>query len=89
MEVGTVLVIAALIGLLPAWIASRKGHSFVTWWIFGALLFIVALPMAIFAKDKRARCPECAEIVRPEATRCPHCQASIEGRIVQYVTPSA
>lgn len=29
---------------------AHKGHSFWTWWIFGALLFIVALPMAIVLK---------------------------------------
>ena len=27
------------LGLIPAFIAYRKGHSFWTWWLFGATLF--------------------------------------------------
>lgn len=88
MSVTAALLLAGLLGIIPAVIARRKGHSFVTWWIFGALLFIVALPLALYQKDKRPKCPECREVVQLEATRCPHCQADIAGRVVQYVTPS-
>lgn len=42
-----ILLLAILIGLIPAIIAQGKGRSFLGWWIFGALLFIVALPMAL------------------------------------------
>jgi hypothetical protein len=45
-----ILVVAALLGLVPAKIASDKGHSFGAWWLFGAALFIVALPMALLIK---------------------------------------
>ncbi len=38
--------ILPLIGLIPAFIAGSKGHNFLGWWIFGAMLFIVALPVA-------------------------------------------
>jgi hypothetical protein len=44
------LVGLALVGLIPAFIASNKGAHFGVWWAFGALLFIVALPMAILMK---------------------------------------
>lgn len=37
------LSIAALLGLIPAYIAEQKGHSFGKWWIYGWLLFIVAI----------------------------------------------
>ena len=40
-----VLVVLTLLGLIPAFIAKRKGRSFLTWWFFGATLFPVALPM--------------------------------------------
>ncbi|MET0605850.1 MAG: hypothetical protein ABWZ80_05300 [Beijerinckiaceae bacterium] len=37
----------ALVGLLPAYIASRKGENFALWWIYGAILIFVALPHAL------------------------------------------
>jgi hypothetical protein len=85
-----ILILAALIGLLPAFIAQSKGRSFVGWWIYGALLFIVALPHALMLKpdrrelDARAidtgdlrKCPSCAELVRREAKVCRFCQRDL------------
>lgn len=43
---------AILLGLIPAFIAQRKGRNFFEWWIYGALLFIVALIHSFFLKDK-------------------------------------
>lgn len=40
-----------VLGLLPAFIARRKGRSFWTWWFFGATLFPVALPVALWISD--------------------------------------
>lgn len=54
LEMGKLLLIifAALIflGLIPAYIASRKGKKFVDWWFFGAGLFPLALPMSLLIK---------------------------------------
>jgi hypothetical protein len=36
-----------VLGLIPAAIARRKGHPFLLWWLYGAVLFAVALPHAI------------------------------------------
>ena len=50
------LIFAAIIGLIPAYIASKKGHDFFIFWIFGALLFIVALPVALLiGEDKEGK----------------------------------
>ena len=70
------VIVLALIGLLPAWIASRKGYNFLTWWIFGGLLFIIALPLALMMKPdagKRRQCPACLSWVDREASVCAHC----------------
>lgn len=44
-----------LLGLIPAWIAHRKGRNFFDWWFFGASLFPVALPMAILLKTQASQ----------------------------------
>jgi len=91
-----ILIIAVLIGLIPAAIASGKGRSFIGWWIFGALLFIVALPCALMLKKDQAaidqqslrsggtkKCPQCAEIVKAEAQVCRFCGNRFEVPVPQ------
>lgn len=85
MGVFGVLVLAALLGLIPAKIASDKGRSFGGWWVYGFLLFIVALIHALAMArsqaglDRRAsgdglvKCPSCAEWVKQEAKVCRFC----------------
>lgn len=80
-----VFFLCILIGLIPAMIAQKKGHSFVAWWLYGALLFIIALPHALLIRPANARqCPHCAEWIRDEAKVCKHC-----GRDVEPVTSGA
>ncbi len=79
------VILAVLLGLLPAYIASKKGRSFLGWWFFGAALFIVALPAAMLIKEDTEalerqklemgyrKCPFCAELIEAEATVCKHC----------------
>lgn len=50
-----VLGLAAAIGLLPAAIASAKGYSFWLWWLYGWMLFIVALPHSLLLPNRKKR----------------------------------
>lgn len=47
------LIILALLAFWPALKAHRKGHDFIKWYIFGLLLFPVALIAAFMIKEKR------------------------------------
>jgi hypothetical protein len=81
--------LAVLIGLLPAYIAKNKGKNFIVWWIYGALIFIVALPHSLLMKpdlksieadaiaDGAKKCPFCAEIVKKDALVCRYCHKEL------------
>lgn len=74
----SILVVAILIGIIPGAIAQQKGHSFIGWWLFGAILFILALPMSLFLKNERsAPCEFCKKTIDREATVCPYCQREV------------
>lgn len=75
------VVLWVVLGLLPGFIAQRKGYSFVRWWIYGALLFIVALPWALLMKpnaETRRPCPWCRTVIDREAWVCPQCGRDVD-----------
>ncbi|MCC8161565.1 MAG: SHOCT domain-containing protein [Oscillospiraceae bacterium] len=48
------LIIAAGLGFIPAAIAKKKGYNFGLWWLYGWLLFIVAIIHVSLIPDKNA-----------------------------------
>jgi len=54
-------VAAIILGLIPAGIAASKGHNFLLWWIFGSLVFIIALPSALGLAKKVPAAPQPAQ----------------------------
>jgi cytochrome c-type biogenesis protein len=43
----------AILGLLPAWLAFKKGRTFLDWWFFGWSLFPIALVAAVLIRPER------------------------------------
>ena len=80
-----IFVVAVLLGLIPAIIAQQKGRSFIAFWIYGALVFIIALPHALLMNPTAIalgnntlaqsfkKCIYCAQIIKAESKVCLYC----------------
>jgi hypothetical protein len=93
------LIFAVLIGLIPGMIARSKGREFVIWWLYGSLLFIVALPHALLLKPEikqleqqqaaqgMKKCPFCAEMIKPDARVCRYCSRDLPAEAAEPPAP--
>ncbi|MFM0031844.1 zinc ribbon domain-containing protein [Paraburkholderia madseniana] len=85
-----IFLIAVLLGLIPAAIAKGKGRSFGAWWLYGAALFIVALPHSLLMRsspsgierqhlaDGMKKCQHCAEFIKQDANVCRYCGRDVK-----------
>ena len=71
---GVIFLVMAVFALIPAAIASHKGHSFWLWWFFGWMMFLVAFPASFLISEREERwytCPRCSKHL--QRYPCPHC----------------
>lgn len=86
------LLLSLTFGFLTASIANHKGGSFFKWFLAGALLGIIVLPIALF-KTKLARhpaikkCPNCAGHLPIQAFVCDACDYNFLSTMVGYGKP--
>ncbi|MDR9392300.1 MAG: zinc ribbon domain-containing protein [Trueperaceae bacterium] len=79
-------IVWGLLGGLIAYLAARKGRRAWVWFLYGVAIWPVALlhvwwidptPDAVRARLVASggwrACPHCRELVRDDATACPHC----------------
>ncbi|MBE7413717.1 MAG: hypothetical protein HS130_00220 [Deltaproteobacteria bacterium] len=78
--IALIVIIAVSLGIMPAFIAMQKGRSFLIWWVYGTLAFVIAMPHALFL-DRGLRfvgggtrtCGFCRMKVSISAAHCPRC----------------
>ncbi len=83
------ILLAGVLGVIPAMIAQKKGYAAGLWWLYGAALFVIALPHALLLEPKREvqdrcaensgrrKCPFCAEMIMAEARLCRFCNREL------------
>jgi len=69
-----ILIIPLVMGLIVAGLASSKGKSAITWFIYGVLLWPIALIHILVSNDGTKKCPKCFSKIDVRATACPFCQ---------------
>lgn len=85
-----ILLIALVLGCIPGAIAQSKGRSFVGWWLYGAALFIIALPHALIIGRKEQHRTDHAPAPAPAPAtptkKCPMCAELVQAdaRICRY-----
>jgi hypothetical protein len=67
-----------IFGIITAVIAHYRGRNVIGWFLFGTILFIVALPLILLLPRKSKKCPHCKETIQKEANVCRHCKSQLE-----------
>jgi len=86
----TYLIVAIIVGITGAIVASNKGRNGVGWFVLCFLIPIAILPLLALEsaktsnekhrRDGRYPCPRCAEWIMRAAVICPHCDTELPKR---------
>jgi hypothetical protein len=77
----------ALVGILGAVIASKKGRNPVLWglacFVFPLLLLVIGILPALLKPGKTIHCPHCKKVLQESATECEYCGQEMPINMVQ------
>lgn len=78
------ILFAFILGIVPAFIAGYKGRNFGAWYVYGVLLFPIALIHSFFLTSYigMVKCPYCMSLVDGQATICKHCRSELRTKDV-------
>ena len=83
------LIIWLVMGVVVAIIAGSRGRNALGWFVYGVLIWPIALVHVLVAtptaagtaakakREGRAPCPFCSEHVKTDASVCPFCQRDL------------
>lgn len=87
----SIIIIWVIAGIIVALIANSKGRNGCAWFIYGFLLWPIALVHILVARPNEQvvhqrtlssglmkKCPHCAELVQPDARVCRYCDRDLD-----------
>ena len=81
------IVFEALIGILGAVIAFRKGRNPFFWglvcFIFPLLIFVIGIAPPLIKSGKTKQCPDCKRVLQKTDTNCRYCGKEMPINLIQ------